>query len=279
MKIFYYIILLFVITNEMYSQDYYPLHNSNMWNYSVSGTSEKITVISDSLFQNGKSYSILSGDDIVGGKYVRADSQFVYYYDTVTNEDIPFFKLNGKVGDSTGVRFRDYVRVYITQIDSTTMFDEKIHYINYLIESLTITKVTLSDKFGPISSSYYDDPPPPWPNYTYNLIGCEINGIKYGDIVSVKHEKEIPGKIVLFQNYPNPFNPSTTISYQIPKASNVTITIFDCLGREIKILVDEFKQQGFYSKNFDALYLASGIYFYQLRAGEFISTKKMIVLR
>ena len=90
---------------------------------------------------------------------------------------------------------------------------------------------------------------------------------------------QVPKEFILYQNYPNPFNPTTTISYQIPKAGNVTIKIFDCLGREIKTLVDEFKQQGFYSINFDASHLASGIYFYQLKAGGFVSTKKMVVLR
>jgi hypothetical protein len=72
------------------------------------------------------------------------------------------------------------------------MFNEKIHFINYLIESMTITEVTLSDKFGPTSASYYDDPPPPWPEFTYNLVGCEINGINYGELVSVKQHDEIP---------------------------------------------------------------------------------------
>jgi len=98
-------------------------------------------------------------------------------------------------------------------------------------------------------------------------------------ITSVNSNKTLVKDYILYQNFPNPFNPSTTINYQIAKASNVTIKIFDCLGREIKILVNEFKRQGFYTINFDASFLSSGIYFYQLRAGEFTSTKKMIVLR
>ena len=115
------------------------------------------------------------------------------------------------------------------------------------------------------------------------LTAAKIGDKIYGDSLALSAvsslSSQVPKEFILYQNYPNPFNPTTTISYQIPKAGNVTIEIFDCLGREIKTLVDEFKQQGFYSINFDASHLASGIYFYQLKAGGFISTKKMIVLR
>ncbi|MBU0561757.1 MAG: T9SS type A sorting domain-containing protein [Bacteroidetes bacterium] len=81
--------------------------------------------------------------------------------------------------------------------------------------------------------------------------------------------------------YPNPFNPTTTISYQIPQAGNVTLKIYDILGREIATLVDEYKQPGIYNTQFSILNseLTSGIYFYQLKSGSFIQTKKMLVLK
>jgi hypothetical protein len=82
----------------------------------------------------------------------------------------------------------------------------------------------------------------------------------------------------LEQNYPNPFNPITIISYQIPKTGKVTLKIFDCLGNEIETLVDKFQNEGMYKIEVEASKLSSGIYFYQLIADEFISTKKMIVL-
>ena len=86
-------------------------------------------------------------------------------------------------------------------------------------------------------------------------------------------------QFILFQNYPNPFNPTTTIKYSIPKASFVTIKVYDVLGKEIATLVKEEKPTGNYEINFNGDNLSSGIYFYQLRAGKFISTKKMIVLK
>ncbi|PIS44547.1 MAG: hypothetical protein COT22_09900, partial [Ignavibacteria bacterium CG08_land_8_20_14_0_20_37_9] len=92
-----------------------------------------------------------------------------------------------------------------------------------------------------------------------------------------------PFTFIVRQNYPNPFNPKTIISYSIPEQSNVTIIIYDALGREVANLVNEEKQPGSYEVEFESAVgnqqLASGIYFYQLRAGEFIQTKKMVLLR
>jgi len=83
----------------------------------------------------------------------------------------------------------------------------------------------------------------------------------------------------IYQNYPNPFNPTTTIKYQIPELSFVTLKVYDVLGSEIATLVNEEKRTGSYQFEFSASDLPSGIYFYQLRAGEFIVTKKMILLK
>ncbi len=83
----------------------------------------------------------------------------------------------------------------------------------------------------------------------------------------------------LFQNYPNPFNPSTNIRYSVPERSSVVLKIYDILGSEVSTLVNEDKDAGIYTVNFNASQLASGIYFYRLTAGTFVETKKMILLR
>ena len=99
-------------------------------------------------------------------------------------------------------------------------------------------------------------------------------------IVNVKHEFKFPTEFSLEQNYPNPFNPSTKISWQSPVSGQQILKIYDVLGREIEILVDEYKEAG----NHSTLYivnstLPSGVYFYQLRSDKYIETKKMILLR
>jgi hypothetical protein len=99
-------------------------------------------------------------------------------------------------------------------------------------------------------------------------------------LTSVKESgTEYPGSFSLAQNYPNPFNPATTINYSIPKQSNVTIKVYNVLGKEIMTLVNEYKSTGNYKVEFDAKNLSSGIYFYQMKTNEFIQTKKMSLLK
>ncbi|MFA5833628.1 MAG: glucoamylase family protein [Bacteroidota bacterium] len=90
-------------------------------------------------------------------------------------------------------------------------------------------------------------------------------------------ENNIPEQYSLTQNYPNPFNPTTTISYQLSAIGNVSLKVYDVLGREIATLVNEQKPAGMYSVSFDAGQLSSGIYFYKLTAGYFSQTQKMIL--
>jgi len=93
---------------------------------------------------------------------------------------------------------------------------------------------------------------------------------------NVVERKNIIIKYQLYQNYPNPFNPTTTIKYQIPELSFVTIKVYDVLGNEIVVLVNEEKPAGEYEVEFYGTGIVSGIYFYRLRTGSFVETKKMV---
>lgn len=83
----------------------------------------------------------------------------------------------------------------------------------------------------------------------------------------------------LYDNYPNPFNPSTSIKYSLPEANFTTLKIFDALGNEVAVLVDELKSAGTYQVEFNAATLSSGIYYYTIQAGSFNETKKMILMK
>jgi hypothetical protein len=100
-------------------------------------------------------------------------------------------------------------------------------------------------------------------------------------VVSVNDQKENshPSDFYLEQNYPNPFNPVTTIKYDLPKAGYVELIVYDILGRRVKTLVNQTQQTGRYEIQFNASVNASGIYLYQLRAEDYMDTKKMILLR
>jgi hypothetical protein len=115
-----------------------------------------------------------------------------------------------------------------------------------------------------------------------------FNAVGWGDfsevrmfttkIASLKRE-ELPGDYYVAQNFPNPFNPSTKIEYSVPKLSNVVIKVFDILGNEIETLVNEEKLAGTYEVEFSRISLPSGVYFYRLQAGDFVETKKMVLLK
>ncbi len=89
----------------------------------------------------------------------------------------------------------------------------------------------------------------------------------------------LPHEIALDQNYPNPFNPATLIQYQLPQAARVTLTVYNLLGQEVRTLVDEVQKPGSYRARFDGTALASGLYFYRLRAGDFMQVKKMLLVK
>jgi hypothetical protein len=90
---------------------------------------------------------------------------------------------------------------------------------------------------------------------------------------------EIPQVYRLYQNYPNPFNPATTINFDIIKAGNVKIVLYDVLGREVKTIVDEYTEPGKFKVVFSADNLASGLYFYKITANEFTDIKKMLIIK
>jgi hypothetical protein len=98
-------------------------------------------------------------------------------------------------------------------------------------------------------------------------------------ITSVSSTASVSTEYNLLQNYPNPFNPSTTIKFSVPKSGFVRLTIFDVLGKEIAVLVNEHLPEGDYTIVWDALGHPSGTYYYRINANEYIGTKKLILLK
>lgn len=114
--------------------------------------------------------------------------------------------------------------------------------------------------------------------YSYRLKQVDFDGtFEYSNEILVNVTALLA--FTLDQNFPNPFNPNTLIKYSIPKSSQVSLKIFNTLGQEMETLVNEEKQVGTYEVNWNASNLQSGVYFYRLQAGDFISTKKMILMK
>ncbi len=130
-----------------------------------------------------------------------------------------------------------------------------------------------------------------WPEQSepIYLTGAIINGVTHGTIVGVEDETDAskPQDFELLQNYPNPFNPTTNITYVIARsgatrqsaALSVQLKVYDALGREVATLVNAKQAPGKYSVQFNAAELPSGVYFYTLRAGNFVQTRKMILMK
>jgi uncharacterized delta-60 repeat protein len=119
--------------------------------------------------------------------------------------------------------------------------------------------------------------------------GIQLNAnLKSGKEITISNKqinklmvsgKFVPGKYALEQNFPNPFNPTTTIQFSLPKSGAVTLKIYNLLGEEVKTLIDEYKEIGNHSVQFNANNLASGMYLYRFQAGSFVETKKMILIK
>ncbi|MFH0991112.1 MAG: T9SS type A sorting domain-containing protein [bacterium] len=111
---------------------------------------------------------------------------------------------------------------------------------------------------------------------------CSINNLSYIKSTSVVRVKDpsltLPEQFELFDNYPNPFNPSTTIRYQLPKESHVSLKVMNTLGQVVATLVNHKQNAGTYQVQWNSQF-PSGVYFYQLQTSEVVQTKKMLLLR
>ncbi|MBK7632776.1 MAG: T9SS type A sorting domain-containing protein [Ignavibacteriales bacterium] len=131
----------------------------------------------------------------------------------------------------------------------------------------------------------YDSATFPGPGYFNLTFNISSNGWDYWQIdttisiTGISDAEPLPIYYTLDQNFPNPFNPVTTIKYQIPHRSNVSLKIYDIIGNEVADLINEEQEVGFYNIDFDASKFSSGVYFYRIQAGSFVQTRKMILLK
>jgi hypothetical protein len=144
------------------------------------------------------------------------------------------------------------------------------------ISGLTIVSYSFVARNGAqVSVSAVDANPP-----TSGVISAD--GTTYGGALTTTGVEQISGLPVIYnlsQNYPNPFNPSTNIEYSIPSESFVELTVYDVLGNEVATLVNEEQSAGTYKADFSGVNLTSGTYFYRIQAGNFLDTRKMILLK
>lgn len=133
-----------------------------------------------------------------------------------------------------------------------------------------------ADVYYYVKGVYTENPPSPIETAASNTVVVTVPG-KDIDKYSESNNIGLNNEYYLSQNYPNPFNPSTIISYSLPVSGQIILKVFDILGREVAELVNEHKEAGTHTMKFDASDLTSGIYFYQIKAGDFSETRKLIL--
>jgi len=280
------------------SLNFFPLAVGNKWIYHHIGVSYDVEphpfdyyytqeVTKDTTDDFGKYYFKIKESSVNHNDeyWLRLDSILgkVYKnYDMNLENEFVEFDLIAQSGDEIQTN-NGYI--WGTVESDTLLWDELRYTKIFHLYSLLTPRMTFIQNIG-VSEVIYEF------DFGYaktTLTGCVINGTIYGDTTLVDVESKsnnIPIVFSLSQNYPNPFNPTTTIKYTVPvvnanfaSTTNVILKIYDVLGKEVKTLVNKQQKSGSYQVNFNASQLSSGVYYYQLKSGEFVETKKMIIVK
>ncbi len=271
---------------------YFPLHIGDSWQYfQIVDPNpshpvvdvQQTTVTGHILMPNGHHYAVLNDWGVQVYMRQQGDSVFVWspngewlYFDFSRMPGDTTYTSGGMSGDTVYVitDSRDTMDIFGSRrctwrfgFDNPHVIDEEGSYL--VVDSIGVTDINLG--FGG----------------PYNFRGARINGIYYGNYTSVKRRPEdLPELFALEQNYPNPFNPLTIVHYTVGGAGgsglgarNTRLVVYDLLGREVAVLVNEKKEPGSYEVSFDASGLSSGVYIYRLTAGAFMQSRTMILMK
>jgi hypothetical protein len=280
---------------------FYPLSVGNYWVYNVTDWSypyydeDTFTkkVISKEILSNGKEYFKIEekyyNSSYINYVYERVDSAkgIIYQF----NSDCPnpdsekvIDDFTAEVGDSILIqRFTmcwDSILTKFSDSGSEIIFNENRNFRTYEYSWLVSYNYKLAQGIGLYNiRNGYD-----FGESYFTLNGCVIDDIVYGDTTLTDiddPQNQIPTEFRLEQNYPNPFNPSTKISWQLPAACTVTLKIFNAVGEEVATILNDAYQNAGEHSSLVTLNSSwpSGVYFYKIRAGNFVDIKKMILLK
>ncbi len=235
---------------------------------------------------------ILESEQESFDKYQRKSGDSIYFYDIIYEQEYLLYDFSSTIprkissfpgwcSPRGGCDTSNVFLSLIDSIDSDTLFGlKRVHWffsIDFVPGAIDDEESRrLVDSLGLYAKGGFI--------YSEVLTGAIINGVQFGVITDVSEKtSKIPQFYTLSKNYPNPFNPNTTILYELPQQSLVTIKVFNILGAEITTLVNERQEAGAKSAHFDASGLPSGVYYYRITAVNdartFTQTKKMLLLR
>ncbi|HMT11294.1 MAG TPA: T9SS type A sorting domain-containing protein [Ignavibacteria bacterium] len=280
---------------------YMPLQVGNMWVYRGTATGYM------QLGRSYQSYRITGIADTLGHKYYRVETR-VYMITGTLSSGVMQFSNMVRI-DSASMNFFKlgfYCNSFETLVDSLRsrpgdtlhmcpqFYDVRSYCMDtsaYSLFGSAHTSKRFAEFYGPgYGTVYVKGIGIAYSSYGYSmnqsydtLRGCVINGVDYGDtsvIVGLNQiSTSVPENFSLSQNYPNPFNPVTNFGFRIADFGLVRLTVFDIIGREIEVLVNQQLQPGTYEVSWDASNYSSGVYYSRLEAGSFTETKKMVLIK
>ncbi len=304
------VISLALIPTRTFSWDadaakFYPLTVGNKWVYTW-----YYTYMGNTIFGGYRTSKIVSDTVIAGHRYFRYSTIFsscndyiferidsasmnVYRRSAVNGTEQLLDSLMGRVGNTfkgkrNCAQLVSEPPVYCVDTNNFTIFGNQRRAKYYSADGLMMMYYRLTADLGLTNIFAVEGQ-----SNIYTLSGCVINGTVYGDTNTLtgisQIGNEMPLKFSLSQNFPNPFNPETKITFQIPLSRGVdseggrgvfaVLKVFDALGREVEVLVNQQLQPGTYEVSWDASVYPSGVYYYRLEFGSFSETKKMLLVK
>ena len=274
-------LLLFLLADALRAQPldpygFYPAAVGNKWRWLSypDSTIYDTEITKDSLDQNGSRFLFLNGS--TSARYVVDTLGQVLQI--INDVPVLWYRLAALPGDTFSVAFLGNTYTVTVTSGTASAFGHPVPakifswsygqtYPNYAVQWL-VYGVGLASTY----SLLY--------NVDESVTGYKINGVSFGTLAEIGWARNIlPSGYSLEQNYPNPFNPSTTIRYGLPRKSVVQLTVFNTLGQRVATLVQEEQEAGYHEVKFEASGLSSGVYFYRLTAGNFVQTRKLLLLR
>jgi hypothetical protein len=309
-----YLVLLFLSgeIHHIFSWDsttakFMPLQVGNVWVYSYyyispvgSGSGYDSYRITGTQLINGKQYYTINHTHIqLSGNY-SCSARLFFLNSPVRVDSVNMnIYLNSNCGSSTeglvdslASRFGDSSLTCFNFEGTKTAYNDSTDYFifNSYFKAKKFTTININGGndltylLGIGLARYYSSQS--HTSCNQQLKGCIINGVIYGDtsLIGINQlSTAIPKTFELFQNYPNPFNPVTKIKFSIPYVGNgrdrSVLKIYNTLGHEVQILVNQSLQPGIYEVDWDASNYPSGVYFYELVSGDFTQTRKMILIK
>jgi len=287
MRMIIFTFFIFILTiNTLFPQRAYPLKIGNTWVYNNYPGTKKYTVVDDSVMIDSVYYYHINyqndGNHQAFSRYCRRVNDFyrLRLRGGLEGQEEIYYRQGAYVGE---VWDQPYDSLSYTEVLDSSLANVlgqlmivrrlEVNSYNLLVRNYEF----FTEEIGYLARIDF------WGYTTQSILGCLVNGIVYGDtsfyLTNVNNIIEPVEEFRLHQNYPNPFNPSTTIKFELPQSSLVSLKVYDVLGNEVATLVKDELTAGIHSVEFNAESFPSGTYFYRLQSNIFASVKKMLLLK